>query len=832
MIKRLVLATLFLSVLTASCEKDPGSKVSGPVLIDTNGRFDHSNLAGNLMATAIKDVTEADIAFYPSIFLEPEKYAIIDDELTPDIIKDRILPLYPTATDRDQFQVGTMRGSEIRNFVLNRTMENYRLDLQTAGLEYDVQFLGGLPTIYQINLTHGVPLVDDQYYRVAISDYYYYNADTFPGYRYRNALEQRFLREPQLVSARESLTKFLTGFKTLPLLDEVRASIRTRTRGAYPEPLTVSQIQGAAHLSPYYGYRVVTKGILTAVARPENSTGMELYLQSAENDDDPRTSSALNIYLGNQRSDLAVGQEIEVAGIVTEIMTYQGMTRTAIRDVDSFKILSSGNPLPAPVLLGGADGLKIPNKYISTYRGNLNQKTELNLSDAIDFWESMEGMRIKAAKPTVVGFRGGKEKFDEEKRYITVYVTPDGSSDPGSMSDIGGIIPDPEASIYNPEVIRIVDSDLAPNVKAAQVFNAGDKFSYDLEGILSYQTNTFGDGEFVMFVTGQFNGTSTIKQLEARPKTQLTADADHLTVASYNVENLAGNRLVRIQEIAKSISLNLACPDIVVLPEIQDFNGPEMTGGTDAERTLSGLLGYLTCADAEFYRALNIDPISMQDGGEPGGNIRVAMIYNSKRVGFEAKGSPRALDETTINDRGDLNQNPGRVYPNDDVFYRSRKPLVAQFTFKGQKVFVIGNHLNSKLSDGNLWGAEQPLGNHSEIQRTLAAKKLNQFVARLLQVAPDSNVILAGDMNAYWNETSMDVLAGKHLKNLMTHGDLFPRNKWYSTNYNGSTGAIDHIFADANLLAKEPEFEVIHMNSIYMNKTSDHDPVISRFKFP
>ncbi len=831
MIMRMMLATLFLSVLGTSCEKDVGSKPASPVLIDTTGRFEHSNLAGNLMATAIKSVAKVDIAFYPSQFLESDKFAIIDNELTPDIIENRILPLYPSASDKDQFQVGSMRGSEIRKFILNRTTENYRLDLQTAGLEYDIQFLGGLPTVYQINLTHGVPLVDDQYYRVAISDYYYYNADTFPGYRYRNGLEQRFLREPDLYSAKAMLKTFLTGFKTLPLIDEIRASIRSRTRGSYPEPLTISQIQGVSHLSPYYGYRVTTKGILTAVARPEHTTGMELYLQSAENDNDPRTSSALNIYLANQRSDLVVGQEIEVAGIVTEIMTYQGMTRTAIREVDSFKILSAGNPLPEPILLGGTDGLKVPNKNISSYRGNLNQKTDLNLEDAIDFWESLEGMRIKLAKPTVVGFRGGKEKFDEPKTYITVYVTPEGASDPASLSDIGGIIPDAKALTYNPEVVRIVDSDLAPHVKAAQIFNSGDKFDYDLEGILSYQTNTFGDGEFVMFVTGQFNGTSALRQLEARPRTKLIADDDHLTVASYNVENLAGNRTARIQEIAKSISLNLACPDIVVLPEIQDFNGPSMVGGSSAEKTLAGLLGSLSCDDAASYRALNIDPIAMQDGGEPGGNIRVAMIYNSKRVGFVPKGHAEPLDETTVNDQGDLNQNPGRVYPNDNVFFHSRKPLVAEFTFKGEKVFVIGNHLNSKLSDGNLWGVEQPLNNNSEVQRSLIAKKVNQFVARLIKVNPGTNVIVCGDMNAYWNETSMQVLAGKNLKNLMTYANLYPSNQWYSINFNGGTASIDHILANDTLLTKEPEFEIVHINSIFMNKASDHDPAISRFKF-
>lgn len=833
---QLILASLILgSTFLASCEKDPESSGSGALLIDTVGRFEKSNLAGNLMATAIKQETQVDIVFYPSIFLEADKYAIIDSDLTPEIIEERILPLYPNTSEKDQFQVGTLRGSQIREFVINRTLENYRLDMQTAGLEYDIQFIGGLPTIYQINLTHGIPLEDDRYYRVAISDYYYYNSATFPGYRYRNNFEQRFLREAEMYSARESLTKFLTGFKTLPLLDEPRALIRTRTRGIYPRALSISEIQGISHVSPYYGYRALTKGILTAVSRPENGIGMELYLQmpDSEDDGDIRTSSAINVYLSTQRSDLVVGQELEIGGLITEIMTYQGMTRTAIREVDSLRIISSDNPLPAFKIVGSktAESLRIPTKAISTYRGNLNEKKELLLTDAIDFWESLEGMRIKVETPTVVGFRGGLEKFDERKSYITVYVKPEGSTDPALESNVGAPIPDPIAKYHNPEVIRIVDSDLAPNVRATNVFNVGDKFSYDLEGIMSYQTNVFGDGEFVLFVTGDFNGTSSIKSLENRPQTRLMADEDHLTVAAFNVENLAGNRLTRLQEIAKAISINLKCPDIVVLPEIQDFNGPVMSGGSSAEQTLIGLMGYLNCTDKAYYRALNVDPVSMQDGGEPGGNIRVSMIFNSRRVGFESRGAATAYDETTIDANGNFNQNPGRIYPNDPVFNRSRKPLGAQFTFKGEKVTVIGTHFNSKLGDGNLWGATQPLDFASEDQRSLIAKKINQFVGRLVANDPTMNVIVAGDMNAYWNEASLKVLEGKTLVNLMTHASLLHNNRWYTTNYNGGAGAIDHMFVNGRLLEKSPEYEIIHINSIFMNKVSDHDPLIGRFKF-
>jgi predicted extracellular nuclease len=144
----------------------------------------------------------------------------------------------------------------------------------------------------------------------------------------------------------------------------------------------------------------------------------------------------------------------------------------------------------------------------------------------------------------------------------------------------------------------------------------------------------------------------------------------------------------------------------------------------------------------------------------------------------------------------------------------------------------MGNHWNSKLSDGNLWGVSQPLPYSSEVQRTLLAERVTQFTQRLQQKNPTANIIVSGDLNAQWDERSLKVLGSRGLSNLMTYKDLFPKNSWYSTNYNGGSSSIDHMFVNDVLLAKEPEFEILHINSNFMGKISDHDPVIGRFKIP
>ncbi len=818
--------TAYLLLLgSLSCVKQADPREDAPILIDTSDRFLGSNLAGNLITTAIQKEQEVDIVFYPSDFLPSNGYAILDKNLSEEEIDQQLLPIFPSG-DKDTFRVGTLRGSEIREFILNRSNKYYRVDLQVAGVEYDIQYEGGLPTVYHVTRPHGLPLEDRTNYRVAISNEAFFSP--FPGYRYGNSFENNFEFEPGDFSAKDALKKYLQKLSSLPLLDEERATIRMNTRGVVDGTLSIPEIQGEAHFSPYRGKVVTTQGVVTAVAEIEEG-GTELYIQTETDDGNPLTSNAINVYLPGSRTDLASGVRVQVTGTVYEVMTAQGLTRTAIREVSSLTILATGIALPNPVLIGPG-GLQVPNAVVSSYRGNINQKPKLNPADGLDFWEALEGMRIRLVRPEVVGFRGGKEKYDDNKRYLTLFVRPEGSSPAEQLSGSNGLLVDQLAGDFNPEVVRISASELAPNVKPEYVFNIGDKFSFDLEGILSFQTNTFGDGEFAMFVTGSFAATSTIKDLDQRPKSRLKGDDDHLTVATFNVENLSGILDKRIKRMAEAVSTNLLCPDIINLPEIQDNNGVDFGEGSSADITLSSIVRALNCPGSD-YRYLNIDPIPNSDGGEPGGNIRVSMIYNAARVQFEKVGNAGALDETYVLPGGRLNQNPGRLFPNDPAFTGTRKPLVAEFIFKGQRFYVIGVHLNSKLGDSSPWSIEQPVIFRSDIQRAKLTGRINRFIADLMAQDRNAKVMVMGDFNAYWHEPSMKILAGDFMQNLMTYGDLVPRKNWYTSNYDGNAAAIDHVLVSKAMLSLEPELDIVHLNSDFMDKISDHDALVARFRF-
>ena len=69
----------------------------------------------------------------------------------------------------------------------------------------------------------------------------------------------------------------------------------------------------------------------------------------------------------------------------------------------------------------------------------------------------------------------------------------------------------------------------------------------------------------------------------------------------------------------------------------------------------------------------------------------------------------------------ELTVSPGRIEPASGAFTASRKPLAGEFTYNGRKLFVVGNHFNSKGGDEPLFGRFQPPALVTEAQRVQQA---------------------------------------------------------------------------------------------------------------
>ncbi len=805
------------------------------IVAEGDARTQGSVPEGNLMATAIQQVHELDVVLYPSLLLRANAPTLLRKGMSPDEVKE-FLKIYPNGT-KDQFIVGTLSGREIMSFVEARARENYNVDLQVAGLRYHIHYTGGWKIFANFEGERGAAFESEKIFRVAISKFYYFSGQTFPSYKYRNGLGLQNFVETKFISAKESLRTYLHSARDWPFLNEPRAKVSKTVLNDLGVQ-AIAKIQGPGHRSPLLGHQVTTKGLVTAVGSLEwYPGGEEAYIQSQNPDGDPATSEGLHLSFGKLQPLLKLGDEIEVKGTVYEQVLGAGLGRTGLGDITSVKILRRGVPLPAPIVLG-IGGRAIPQRAISTYRGNLNFKPRLELTEGIDFWEALEGMRITIANPRVVGFRGGNEDFDgSPKGHLQIYFIPDGDRQSDLRTDSGGIVIDEANGDFNPEVIQVQSNHFSKGIATDVYYRVGDQLQGQVHGVLGYEANIFGGGEYAIVVPEeqetltQYSASSSVRtEFEHRPITSLVATERELTVAAYNIENLAGSQRSRVRELGKSISVNLKCPDILSLVEIQDNNATDFAGGSGAAGTMEQLIADIECPGV-IYKPLNIDPVANGEGGQPGGNIRVAMIYNSVRVSFTPRGAAGALTETRVLADGSLDHNPGRVFPNDPVFQGTRRSLAAEFVFRGQKIFVIANHFNSKLGDQSLWAAEQPAVLGSEAKRKQLAEKINFFVKLLLHRNSAANVIVLGDFNAYLQEEAMSILAGRELQNLMlVDGLVSPQNR-YTTNFNGNSQAIDFIFVSLGLLNRSPALDIPHINSDYMGRLSDHDPVISRFRF-
>ena len=833
-----------------------------------------SSTAGNLMATALQEVHDLDVALYPSDLLREENNAFASLNMNS-FDTNQVLNMYPSTGNQDEFFIGTMRGSDIKKLIRTRIQDTFKLDIEVAGMVYHVHTVAGfVQGEGTFGLTNGREWNDRESYRVAINIHFFFSGETFPSYKFRNGLNFSFIHNGDIISGSETLRQYLATVGELPYLKEPRARYSNYQLSDVGFKKTY-EIQGNAHRSPLYGHQVTTKAIVTAVDNVDwFPRGIDIIIQDQQGDGIDETSDALHVHLKGDVTNVEVGDEILVRGTVFEHQTLdirQNMSKTVLRDIKEIKILSKNNPLPAPVVIG-MQGRTIPDRTLSTWTGDLNFKPFLKLTDGIDFWESLEGMRVTIKNPRIAGFRGGNEELARlnPQRHLSLYIIPDGYLREKSKTFAGGLMEDFMVGDFNPEVLHLSAGNLTKDgvIDTQAYYNVGDIIKGDIIGNLSFESNLFGGGEYTLVLPvdePDFTSTNIDRRIpefpkdkraencirhnpsrnhwpvECRPQTKLKGENRKLSIAAYNLENLAGNQDERIENTGKAIRYNLLCPDIIGLVEIQDDNGLDLQGGADAMLTIQKIIDDSECSEEGVtYEAININPVNHNEGGQPGGNIRVAYIYNSARVDFTPRGNVSdvvgqlngSLQETNLTPQGNLSINPGRVFPNSAAFKNTRKSIIAQFEFKGEKVFVIGNHFNSKLGDTSFWGATQPPYPKSDEERATLAMGINEFVRIIEYREPNAHVVVLGDFNAQYNERSMITLGNDGvLNNLMFYKDIVHPKDRYTHNFNGNSSAIDFIFANRNLLNKNPEMEAIHINTDFMGRLSDHDPVIARFTF-
>jgi predicted extracellular nuclease len=172
-----------------------------------------------------------------------------------------------------------------------------------------------------------------------------------------------------------------------------------------------------------------------------------------------------------------------------------------------------------------------------------------------------------------------------------------------------------------------------------------------------------------------------------------------------------------------------------------------------------------------------------------------------------------------------LSFSPSRIDPGNAAFNNSRKPLAGEFTYHGQRLFVIANHFNSKGGDQPLFGTFQPPTRGTEVQRNQQAQVVHDFVADLEVADRHANVVVLGDFNDFEFSTAMATLRAGVLGDLIT---TLPREERYTYDFEGNSQTLDHILLSGTLLDRRVAYDVVHVNAEFATRASDHDPQVAR----
>lgn len=569
----------------------------------------------------------------------------------------------------------------------------------------------------------------------------------------------------------------------------------------------ISDIQGTSRVSPYLGEQVANvSGVVTGVDRFGSARGF--WFQDPDGDEDERSSSGLFVHTGDSTPDVDPGDDVVVTGEVAEYRPgdEQDSAHQAITQLTEarWEVRASGVPLPEPEVL---DAEEIPEEFAPTGDDISERELEPD-SYALDFLESRAGMRVTVSDTRVVG------PTDD---FNSLWVTTKAEQNP---TERGGTVYN---SYAEPNSGRIKVESLVPfDERPFPEADVGDVLAGSTVGPLHY--SQYGGYGIQATTLGEHVSHDLDRDVAA------AQDDWELSIATYNVENLAAtDPQDDFGRHSRGIVDNLRSPDILGLVEIQDNSGSADDGVVDADETLDRLVDAVSEAGGPDYEWRQINPEDGADGGQPGGNIRNAFLFDPDRVDFvdipggDANTPARVVE---VDGNPELSSSPGRVAPQESAWQNSRKPLVGQFEFAGRSVFVVTNHFTAKTVDDPLHGIRQPPERHSEEQRHQQATLVREFADEISEVDPTANVAVIGDLNDFeFSGTLQTLTEDSGMYNPMLEINESER---YTYVFDGNSQALDHLLTSRNL-AHRVDYEIIRVNAEFHDQASDHDPVLARF---
>ncbi|KAL1840418.1 hypothetical protein VTJ49DRAFT_492 [Mycothermus thermophilus] len=555
--------------------------------------------------------------------------------------------------------------------------------------------------------------------------------------------------------------------------------------------LTVAEINGNRFISEYSG-QIVTGVEGLVIAKGPNG----IWIRSTTPDDDPTTSEAIYVFGNSVGSKLTVGDLISLDGKVTEYRNNANyMYLTEISSPKNVKVVSSGHTV-TPLVIGKDTPSPPTVQYSSLDSGDIYTLPNgvANISEVnpileptkygLDFWESLSGELVTIRKPIAI---------KTPNKYGDTWVVGDWTAT--GRNKHGGLTMSEKDA--NPEAI-IIGSPL-DGTSNPTTSKMGDQFD-DITGIVQH---AYGFYSILPLTAVKVTAPASA----SAPPTSLVSrhHCKALTVGSYNVENLAPNS-THLPQVAAHIVDYLKTPDLLFIQEVQDDTGPTNDDGiVSANATLAALTDAIHSLSGVTYAFTDVEPLANADGGQPGGNIRVAYLYRPDIVSLYEPNRGGPEDATQVNlpsgPKGKLASptltfNPGRIEPANPAWTASRKPLAAAWKAKGAKrpFYTVNLHWSSKGGSTSLHGDVRPPMNGAVDARMAQANVTATFIKQILELDPTANVIAAGDFNEFSFVGPMKLFSEISGMVDLDEAAKVPVEERYTYAFDMNAQALDHIY--------------------------------------
>jgi predicted extracellular nuclease len=582
----------------------------------------------------------------------------------------------------------------------------------------------------------------------------------------------------------------------------------------------IRDVQGAGHVSPLDGKAVArVPGTTTA------ATGNGFWMQDPRPDRDDATSEGVFVFT-RTRPSVKAGDAVRVTGRVNEFRE-DGPRSPALgrTEIEATRVVTEarGQPLPKPVPLGPG-GRRAPAAMLDDdTQGDIERARRKfdPAKNAIDFYESLEGMRASVRDAVAVG----------PSREGEIPVVAAGGEGAGPRTARGGLVErdgDP-----NPERVLLDDA-----LAALPPVNVGDRLPGTVEGVLDYAGSAF---TLLPSSSPERQGSG-----QARETTRQAAH-DELAVATADLRGLSPDSArARFRALAADLVDGLRSPDLIAVTGLRDNSGADDDGTVAADQTVAELITEISAAGGPAYDWRSVPPRDNADGGEPGANDHVGFLFRADRglafvdrpIAPEPGGVPAAEEPATtavtpVTAAPDgwggvrLSLSPGRIAPGDAAWSRTRKPVAAELTWRGTPFIVVAGPWYPRTADDQpLFGRRQPPRRPTEWRRAEQAKVLAEFVRSIRDVDADARVIVAGDLNEPESAVAVrDLVKATGLRDLTA---TLPEHDRYTAITAGNARAFDHILVSPSVAGHRHELDIVHRNSEFADRAGEHDPTVLR----